>query len=44
MDFHGLLEASSTFSHVDDNRTSQETHLWVSTACYGYSFTLLFLL
>jgi hypothetical protein len=24
--------------YVDDVRTSQETHLWDSTACYGDSF------
>jgi hypothetical protein len=32
---------SFTFLYVDDDDTSQETHLWASTACYGDSFTLL---
>jgi hypothetical protein len=27
-----------TFLHADDVRTLQETPLWSSTACYGYSF------
>jgi hypothetical protein len=27
---------------VDDVRTSQETHLWASTACYRDSFTVLY--
>jgi hypothetical protein len=30
---------SFTLLYIDDVRTSQETHLWVSTACYGFSFT-----
>jgi hypothetical protein len=29
---------SSTFLYVDDVHTSQDTHLWTSTACYGYCF------
>jgi hypothetical protein len=41
MDLHGLLRDSFTFLYVDDVRTSQEIHLWISTACYGDSFTLL---
>jgi hypothetical protein len=36
---HGLLGDSITFLYVDDVLTSQETHLWASTACYGDSFT-----
>jgi hypothetical protein len=36
---HGLIRDSLTFSYVDDIRTSQETHLWTSTACYRNSFT-----
>jgi hypothetical protein len=28
---------------VGDVRTSQETALWVSTACYGDDFTILYL-
>jgi hypothetical protein len=35
---------SFTFSHVDDVRTSQETHLWASTACYRNRFTFHFFL
>jgi hypothetical protein len=31
---------SFIFLHVADVRTSQETHLWASRACYGDSFTL----
>jgi hypothetical protein len=27
------------FSYVDDVRTSQETYVWDSTACYGDSIT-----
>jgi hypothetical protein len=30
------------FFYVDDARTSQEAHLWASTACYGDSSTLLY--
>jgi hypothetical protein len=41
MRLHGLLRRS-TFLHVDDVRTSQETHLWAFTACYGDSFTCLY--
>jgi hypothetical protein len=32
-----------TFLYVDDVRTSQESHLWASTACYGDSFNLLYI-
>jgi hypothetical protein len=32
---------SFTILHVDNVRTSQETHLWASMACYGNSFTTL---
>jgi hypothetical protein len=28
--------------YVDDVCTSQEAHLWVSTACYGHSLTFLY--
>jgi hypothetical protein len=28
--------------YVDDIRTSQETHVWASTACYGDSFNFLY--
>jgi hypothetical protein len=30
------------FSYVDDVLTSEETHLWASTACYRDSFTFLY--
>jgi hypothetical protein len=30
-----------TFLYVDDVRTSQETHPYASTACYGDTFTFL---
>jgi hypothetical protein len=30
------------FLYVDDVRTSQETRLWASTACYEGSFTFLY--
>jgi hypothetical protein len=29
--------------YLADIRTSQETHLWASTACYGDTFTFLYL-
>jgi hypothetical protein len=35
MDLHGLLWDSFTFLYVDDVCTSQEIHLWTSTASYG---------
>jgi hypothetical protein len=35
----GLLRKELYFLHVDDVRTSQETHLWASTACDSDSFT-----
>jgi hypothetical protein len=38
----GLLGDNCTFLYVDDVRTSQESHLPASVACYGDSFTLLF--
>jgi hypothetical protein len=28
--------------YVEDDRTSQETHVWAFTACYGDGFTLLY--
>jgi hypothetical protein len=31
-----------TFVCADDVRTSQETHLWASTACYMDGFTFLY--
>jgi hypothetical protein len=33
---------SFTYYYVDHVRTSQETHIWASTACYGHSFTFLY--
>jgi hypothetical protein len=42
MGLHGLLGDSFTLLYVDDVRTSQEAHLWASTASYGDSFTLLY--
>jgi hypothetical protein len=39
MGLHGLLLGEIYFLYADDVRTSQETLLWVSTACYGESFT-----
>jgi hypothetical protein len=41
VDLHGLYVDSFTFMYVDDFRTSQETQLWVSTACYKDSFTVI---
>jgi hypothetical protein len=35
-----LKSYMSSFLYVDDVRTSQETDLRASTACYGDSFTL----
>jgi hypothetical protein len=32
-------EGELYFLHVDDVRTSRETHLWTSTVCCGDSFT-----
>jgi hypothetical protein len=40
MGFHGLLLGLLQFVFVDDVRTSQETHVRSSTACYVDSFTL----
>jgi hypothetical protein len=34
------LPARST-AKLENVRTSQETHLWVSKVCYGYSFNFL---
>jgi hypothetical protein len=39
MVLHGLFKESFTFLCVDDVRTSQETHVWASTAYNGESFT-----
>jgi hypothetical protein len=41
MGLHGLLRVHLYFLYVDDIRTSQETHIWASAACYGDSFTIL---
>jgi hypothetical protein len=37
--FRELFDRST---YIDDVRTSRETHLWVSTACYGDCFTFLY--
>jgi hypothetical protein len=37
-----VTEIALLFKYVDDVRTSQETHLWASTACYGNGFTILY--
>jgi hypothetical protein len=37
----GLLGESFILIYVDIDRTSQETHLWVSTACHGDNFILI---
>jgi hypothetical protein len=42
MGLYGLLRVSFTFVYVDDVHTSQETHLWASTCCYGNSFAFLY--
>jgi hypothetical protein len=39
---HGMLRGKLYILYVDDVCTSQETHLWASTACYVDSFTLLY--
>jgi hypothetical protein len=31
-----------SFAYVNDVRTSQETHLWTATFCYGDVFTILY--
>jgi hypothetical protein len=38
MSLYRLLGDNFMFLYVDDVRTSQKTHLWASTACYGDSF------
>jgi hypothetical protein len=43
MGLYGLLHGSFTFLYVKDVRTSQETHLWASTACFTDNFTFLYL-
>jgi hypothetical protein len=43
MDHHGALRAKLYFLNVVNVRASHETNLWASTACYGVSFTSLFL-
>jgi hypothetical protein len=35
MALHGLLRGRFTFLYIDNVPASQETHLWVPTACYG---------
>jgi hypothetical protein len=40
---HTYYRDSYTFLYVDDVRTSQETHLQASTACYGDIFTFQYL-
>jgi hypothetical protein len=40
LSLHGLLRGELYFLYVDV-RTSQETYLWASAACYGDSFTSL---
>jgi hypothetical protein len=42
MGHYGLLRGQLYFLYVDDVRTSQETRLWASMACYGYEFTFLY--
>jgi hypothetical protein len=43
MGLHSLLNDSFTFFCVDEDfRSSQEAHLWASTACYRDSFTLVY--
>jgi heterodisulfide reductase subunit C len=42
MDMHGVLQFSFTFVYVDNVRTSQETHLWACTACYGDSYAFVY--
>jgi hypothetical protein len=42
MGFHGLLRGYVYFLYVDVIRTTQETHLWTSTACYEDSFISLY--
>jgi hypothetical protein len=39
VDIRCLLRGSFYFLYIDDIRTSQETYLYTSTACYGDSFT-----
>jgi hypothetical protein len=38
-----LYGQSFTFLYVDDVHTSQETHVWASTACHKDSFTFYFM-
>jgi hypothetical protein len=42
MGLHGMLRDSFTFLYVDYVSTSQATHLWASTTCYGDRFTILY--
>jgi hypothetical protein len=37
-----VTETALLYLYVDNVRTSQEIHLWVSTACYGDSTTFLY--
>jgi hypothetical protein len=41
MGLHGLLRGYFNFLKVVDIHTSQETHVWASTACYGDSFSFV---
>jgi hypothetical protein len=42
MILHSLLRGQIYCLYVDDIRTSQETHLRASTACYGDRFAFLY--
>jgi hypothetical protein len=42
MGFNGHLPGHLYCLHVDNIRTSQETHLWASMAFYGDDFTFLY--
>jgi hypothetical protein len=41
MGLDGMLRGRFIFLYVDDVRTSQETYIWASTACYDELFTFL---
>jgi hypothetical protein len=43
MGLYGLLRGYLILLYVDVVHTSQETHLWTSTACYGGIFNLLYI-
>jgi hypothetical protein len=42
MNLQSLLRGGFTFSNVEGVRTSRETHICISTACYKDSFTFLY--